>query len=349
MTLVYAAKPPQKLTVQPRKKAPKKTLVIGKTKATVMLLLGRYLFLSPDQMCTAAFGTSEPFVQNHLRDMIAADWLLRQAYLRDKNIGKAKYVYSLNTPAWEWIRDHGMPVPERFRPSEEIGKVTRHTMAISEFGVELERFCRHTPSVELAQFWHERVLSYARVTLPDGSSHRLRPDAWVQLAIAKPEGIKQRCLVIEIDRASEYQLAFRKKIRHLLHYRKEAYRQQFDTESIAILFLVPDPQRLKIVLTAIETEIRQHEQQAGKKVRPDLFWVTAAAPKIAKDQLFTGPLWYHPFQPQPVPLLDLTSAGASEHAFNAGYIGEEGMLKFYDSIGERPPLTSLETGIDDFH
>ena len=325
-------------------------LLLGKTKRTILLLLARYVFLRADQLCAAAFGKSLPFIQAHLRELIAAEWLLRAPYLRESDIGKAPYVYTLNTLAWEWVGQQGLPTPERFRPSEEIGKVSPHTMEIAAFGVALERSCRRNAAVRIAQFRHERVVPATPVRLANGTTRRVRPDAWVQLAISRPEGIKQRCWVLEVDRASEYQVAFREKIRHLLAYRKEPYRQQFGTESIAILFTVPTAHRRKLVTSYIEAEIAAHERETGTKVRPDLFWITDADPREADTDLFTAPCWVHPFANAPVALLDThaaTTGSGREYAFNAGYLGEHGMLRFYQSLGERPPMTSLETGLDE--
>jgi hypothetical protein len=346
MIPIYAAQPDR--AAARRRRPPAPALVLGKPKRTILLLLARYVFLRADQICAAAFGRSHAFVQAHLRELTAAGWLLRAPYLRDSDLGKAPYVYTLAAPAWDWIGQQGLPVPERFRPSEEIGKVSPHTMEIAAFGVALERFCRRSAVLRIAQFRHERVLPATPIRLADGSTPRVRPDAWVQLAIERPEGIKQRCWVLEIDRASEYQVAFREKIRRLLAYRKEPYRQQFGTESIAILFTVPTAHRRDLVRGYIEAEIAAHERTTGTKVRPDLFWITDADPREADTDLFLAPCWVQPFRGATAALLAPSGpAGEREHAFTPGFLGEHGMLRFYQSLGERPPATSLETGIEE--
>lgn len=352
MIPIFSAKSATSTPAKSRRTRPKAgttPLVLGKTKRTILLLLARHLFLRADQLCTIAFGRSLPFIQANLRELHAAGWVLRAPYLRDSDVGKAPYVYTLNTPAWEWVAEQGLPTPERFRPSEEIGKASPHTMDISAFGVALEHFCRSTPSVQIAQYRHERVLPFTPVRLPNGTSRRLRPDAWMQLAIARPEGIKQRCFVYEADRSSEYQKDFREKIQALLAYRKDAYRQQFGTESIAILFTVPTPHRHTLVRAYIEAEITAHETLGGKPVRPDLFWITEADPRQLDAALFTTPVWSHPFHKERVALLDpgISAAGGHEDAFSAHFLGEHGMLRFYQNLNERPPMTSLETDLEE--
>jgi hypothetical protein len=350
MPVVFSAEsPPLPNSPRRRRKAASPPLVLGKTKRTILLLLARHLFLRADQICAIAFGKSLPFIRMHLRELSAAGWILHAPYLRDSDLGKAPHIYTLHTPGWEWVQQLGVPIPLRFRPSEEIGKPSPHTMAISEFGVALERFCRTHPLVQIAQYRHERVLPYAKVSLPNGTTRRVRPDAWVQLAIQRPEGMKQRAFVYEADRQSEYQTDFREKIRALLFYRREAYRQLFATESIAFLFTVPSAHRRNLVRAYIEAEIAEHEKLVGKKVRPDLFWITDADPRALDTALFTEPVWVHPFASNAVALLDteLPAPGAREDAFNAAFLGAHGMLRFYQNINERPPVTSLETDIDE--
>lgn len=298
-------KTPIPVPARPGRGTTPSSLVLGKTKRTILYLLGRHVFLRADQICAMAFGNSLPFIRTNLRELRAAGWVVHQPYLHDNAIGKAPYIYTLDSPAWSWVQDLGLPIPVRFRPSEEIGKPSPHTMAISDFGVALERFCRAHSLVDIAQYRHERVLPYATVHFPNGTSRRVRPDAWVQLAIARPDGLKQRCYVLETDRASEFQTDFREKIRALLFYRREAYVQLFGTQSIAYLFTVPSAHRRELVRTYIEAEIADHEQLVGKKVRPDLFWITEADPRELDKAFFTEPLWVHPFVSEAVPLIDL--------------------------------------------
>lgn len=352
MIPVYSAKPPKRKPQRVSSRKPTEPFKLGKTGRTITLLLARYLFLSANQLAAAALIQSQAHVQRELRYLLQPEhgWLLRSAYLREHDIGKAPFVYTLDAKAWEWVGQQGFPIPYRFRPSEEVGKVSPHTMAIAAFGVALERYCRRSQCVQIAQFRHERVLPWTKVSLADGTTARLRPDAWVQLAIARPDGLKQRCYVVEADRASEYQKEFRDKIQRLLAYRKEPYRAQFGTESIAFLFTAPTPHRRKLIATYIEAEIAEHEQRAGKKVRPDLFWITDVDPKEADADLFTAPCWHHPFKSNPVPLLDLSPSarpGGRETAFSANYLGEPGMLRFYQELGQRPPATALESDIDE--
>ncbi len=42
---------------------------------------------------------------------------------------------------------------------------------------------------------------------------------------------------------------------------------------------------------------------------------------------------------------NLPASGGREDAFTANFLGEHGMLRFYQSLGERPPGTALETDI----
>src|SRR4051812_15935332 len=200
MIPVYSAQSPQRQPTRTKAAKSREPVKLGKTRRTTTLLLARYLFLRADQLAAAALIQGQSYVQSELRYLMQHEWLLRSSYLREHDIGKAAFVYTLNTPAWEWVERQGLPIPSRFRPSEEIGKVSPHTMAISAFGVALERYCRRSSLVSIGQFRHERVLPYAKVSLPTGTSRRVRPDAWMQLAIARPDSLKQRCYVLEADR-----------------------------------------------------------------------------------------------------------------------------------------------------
>lgn len=113
---------------------------------------------------------------------------------------------------------------------------------------------------------------------------------------------------------------------------------------------MPTSQRRKHVLTYIEAEIRDHEQRTAKKVRPDLFWITDVNPAQADTALFTEACWFHPFQTEPVALFSEhppISGGSQEYAFGHTYLGQEGMVRFYQQLNERPPMTSLESDLDD--
>src|SRR2546430_10188276 len=68
---------------------------------------------------------------------------------RDSDIGRAPFVYCLNTPAWEWVAELGLPVPHRFRPSEEIAKISPHTADIAAFAVSLATFRSEEHTSEL--------------------------------------------------------------------------------------------------------------------------------------------------------------------------------------------------------
>jgi hypothetical protein len=136
-----------------------------------------------------------------------------------------------------------------------------------------------------------------------------------------------------------------------LYYRQEAYRRQFATQSIAILFPVPTEHRRRLVLSYLEAEIRAYEARMGTNVRRDLFWVSEADPRTAGSDYFTGACWYRPFEPDPRPLLPgetvAEEAPSSEYAFGTGMMGQEAMLRFYHDIGERPPITATETSLDE--
>src|SRR5690348_3418294 len=125
MIPVFSAKPPppKPKRLRPAKPSPEPFKLL-KTRRTITLLLARHFVLRADQLRAAAMIQSDSYLQKELRYLLKHEWLLASSYLREHDIGKAPKVYMLNTDAWEWVAEQGLPKPYRLRPSEEVGKVS---------------------------------------------------------------------------------------------------------------------------------------------------------------------------------------------------------------------------------
>jgi hypothetical protein len=131
-------------------------------------------------------------------------------------------------------------------------------------------------------------------------------DAWLDLRLTRgdPPQQRQRALALELDRASEYQQVWRRKIAAILAASASAYRDHFGTSSLTVIVICPgNPRRAQQLLVWTEAELREEGQEAAGR----LFAVTSVDPgTIDPCALFLAPCWRVPFQAEPTPLITLS-------------------------------------------
>jgi hypothetical protein len=198
------------------------------------------------------------------------------------------------------------------QPSEIRSKSLQHllhTSAVNQFLISLELLCRHVSQVRVADVLHDIELKRqpVPVTLPDGTTHTVILDSWVELHIADTW---QECLGVEVDRGFYEQKRWREKVRARVAFMKGPYQEYFKTTALRILVhAVPGSQRrysLDNLVSWTEAEL----EALGEKHLAAMFCFTGQPlPATTPQALWLAPVWYVPFQPDPVSLLTKEESG----------------------------------------
>jgi hypothetical protein len=285
-------------------------LRLGPTEHTLLTGLGRYVYLTAAQCVRRAYQPgSLRFVQKRLARLVDAGYC--QRHVGFAQAGKPPAVYCLTAKGWDYVRELGMETPARWRPVEAARRgfvAYAHDLAVADVGIAMERFCAAAaPQAQLAEFRHHRFLQAdpLRVRLPRAGQQRVVFDAWLDLRLwrGEPPRQRQRALALELDRASEFQQVWRRKIAAILAASATAYADHFGTTSLTVLVVCPgDPGRARQLLTWTETALRA----AGQEEAAQRFAITAADPAaVDPRELFLAPCWRVPFHPEAAPLLAL--------------------------------------------
>ena len=130
------------------------------------------------------------------------------------------------------------------------------------------------------------------------------PDAWFQLAAM---GCDPVSIALELDRGTEHQKHWRRKVAALTAWAEGPYRQAFETDNLTIAVVVPSRARLLQLLAWTDQEL----QAVGKTQLADIFLFTDASPvETSPFELFFSMLWYPAGQHYAVSLLDAPSSAS---------------------------------------
>jgi Replication-relaxation len=134
------------------------------------------------------------------------------------------------------IRSHDRPSPLHLW----------HLLALNDALIAFEVLCRTDPRLTLERVQSERLLRQLapRVTLPDGRTTTVVPDAWVDLVIAH----EAMGIALELDRGTEEERQWRRKIAALLALAAGPYRAAFDADSMTVAVLATSGERRATVL-----------------------------------------------------------------------------------------------------
>lgn len=282
------------------------TTALAPSDDAILRDLLRFHYLASRQVCLLRYSPgSLTHVQTKLKRLTDERFCQRIWLPRPTPHGSAPSIYTLARKGLNYLREQGVDVPARYHPSEQREHAylfLRHTLAVNDVLISAELFCRREPRFALAATLHERDLKRTPVRVEDetGASITVVPDGWLDLRI---DGAFQVCLVLELDRGTEEQKAWRRKVRGLVAYANGPYQEAFQTKSLTIAVVTTSgPRRLLDLLRWTERElIDLKEQQQG-----DLFLFTDVVPEaIVPSTLFLSHVWYRPFAADAIALVDL--------------------------------------------
>ena len=163
----------------------------------ILLAIGRMHYLTNEQLRRLYYGQSLSYVQERTRKLAQLGYLLRLELKSARRGGSSPIVYSLDRIGRSFVEEAGYSLPSRFRKSEILAASPmhlEHTLAVNDVLIAFEQL---QGSVSLLEYWHERDIK--RMSLP------VYPDAW----IAVRDGDLKTAYLLEVDRGTEKQVAFR--------------------------------------------------------------------------------------------------------------------------------------------
>lgn len=277
----------------------------------VLRALNRYHYLTAKQLCQLLYKPgSLTYVQTKLKRLADAGYCQRLFLARASQYGSTPSVYTLARRGLNHLEEQGLAPARRFRPSEQTQRgylFMSHTLAVNDFLIAAELLCQHIPQVTLQAMLHEQILKREPVYVQDQDGKKLPviPDGWLDLRINLPAGRHggsyQVCLSIEVDRGTEEQKKWRRKVQGLLIWSRGPYQERFHTSSLTVAVVATTgSKRMGDLLRWTETELQQPGNQDA-----DLFRFTdLSPPEVKPEDLFLNPHWYRPFGAQAMPLLE---------------------------------------------
>lgn len=287
---------------------PRQTFRVLPSHERLLLALARYDRLTAEQATRLLLGKgSLTYAQAKLKELADAGYVLRVPVGRPAPHGSGPLVYRLDRQGRAYLHTLGMDVPRRLRQSEERARSSphlRHSIAVVDVLILGELFCRSNPAFAIAQMRGERALMSqpVSVVLPGGRVRGVAIDAWMDLRINHPEGgTEQLCLAFEVDGGTEWQAAWRGKVRALLAFEAGPYGEAFGVDSLTIVVVAPaDARRDQLLHWTAQELAAQHADD-----RADLFrFGTMPGDPADAQSFFRAPQWQIPGEAAPVPLIE---------------------------------------------
>lgn len=278
-------------------------VAIGRPKHLILEAVGRYHYLSADQLARLLFSPgSLTYVRDHLKELFHARYLSRLFPPTLAPRGAHKAVYTLDRRGYAYLKGQGLEPPGRFRPSENAERewlFMRHTQSANDLLILAALLARQDPQLELYRILTEHELKRQPVYVTvDGHRVGVVPDGWVDLR----RGDLQTCLAFELDRGTVSRKDWQRKVLALAAYSHGPYQEAFDTESLTIAIVTTaSARRLNELLTWTEAVL---EDAAAEEFAPVMFFAAFDPATIEPREAFYSPIWQQPFADSSVPLLE---------------------------------------------
>src|SRR2546421_3765475 len=227
------------------------------------------------------------------------------------------YMYALDRKGLNYLQAQGIDVREYFRPSQEEDSAKNflfreHMLAISDILIHSLLFVKSEPSYRINTMLHERVFKNTPIKATYTRNNReetktIVPDAYLAFIYTNPSGKEETIpVLVELDRGTEDQKFFRKRIRaYIVFLKSRAFKTLFGVENITVAFATTkDHNRVKQMREWAAKEFASTNEQEWLA---NLFLFTALPENMGDGeprQLFLDPVWYMPTEDDnPVSLL----------------------------------------------
>ncbi|KPI16184.1 Plasmid replication-relaxation [Actinobacteria bacterium OV450] len=294
-------------------------LQIGQADEAILRAVNRLNYMTAAQVGRLLYPSAcdaNRYVQRRLRRLAEANYLLRLRELPTPRIGSAPHVFALADQGRRYLASRGVILTSPYyRPSEERQKAVdnpfmEHTLAAVDILVSAEALCRDYV-VSIPGLLTERQLKRMNIRVqPAGQSPpRLTaviPDAWFVLTVGTNDPV---CIALELDRGTEGQQHWRRKLAALVAWAEGPYREAFRAENLTVATVVPSTARRIQLIEWTSDEL----ETIGKTEFTDIFLFTEASPTATDPfDYFFSPLWHAASAGDPVSMLD-TPPAATNH------------------------------------
>jgi Replication-relaxation len=298
---------------------PKKPLpfTIGDADTAILLALNRLIYLTAAQTSRLLYPKlkdNNRYATRRLKRLVDTGYVLRLGNLPTPRYGSAPHVFSLARKGRQYVSGLGTETLAYFRPSEEAEKAfnrpyMQHTLCAIDVLIAAELLGKES-GISLSRLVNERELKRMAVRVdvgpsggsvsPMSRSVAVIPDGWFQLKVGSES---PRSIALELDRGTEEQKFFRRKVAALSVWANGPYRDVFETDNITIAVVAPNEVRRDKLRAWTARELASR----GRSEDEEIFLFTSADP-IAQSprSFFFDPLWYLPSDKLPLALVDVS-------------------------------------------
>jgi hypothetical protein len=278
-------------------------LTLSGSDEQVIRAIHAYHFLTVEQICRLLYS---PGSLSHARvqlKRLADVGFLQRFRAPTAKAGNTPFIYTLARRGMQYLTTTGITEFSRFRPSENIELsylFLSHTLAVNNIIIAAKLVERIAPQIQLVHFRHERALRQApiEVVTATGEKQRVIPDGWLDFRTPT----HRTAVILELDRGTEQQRAFRRKLQGLIACAQGPYQAFFETSSMTIAFLTTSGEdRCTLIRKWCEEELKEESQRELAEIF--LFLTITREGKDLDPRVFLSPMWQQPFEKARISLL----------------------------------------------
>jgi hypothetical protein len=303
-------------------------LTLSERDGHILQAVYTYQYLTLAQITRLFFSARSQRSKNHagqyVKRLAEEQWLIRFP-LPSTHKGNRAYVYTLGYMGLKYLHSLGFdasPSCRKTKPAPSYQHM-QHTLCLNDVLIAAELLPKRVPSVMLADMQHEWILKQKPLHVspadipgnggrPTGTQMTtVIPDAWLDFRLSLSGITYQTAVWLELDRGTEEQKQFRRKVRGLYDASlSETYRQEFGAQNIIIAFATTAGEKRR---EQMRQWTRQELSVLQKISDADLLLFTSLPQTYDLDPewLFLSPVWTTPLTNTPVPLLDLSEPETS--------------------------------------
>lgn len=281
------------------------SFVLSGSDDALLRRISTFYFLTAEQATRLLYRPgSLKYVRDKLKRLAAAGYLHRLR-LPSATAGNTAFVYTLGSKGMTYLSTAGVSEVARFRPAEQDERsylFLSHTLAVNDVLIAATRLHDAVPAARLVDFLHERMLRSMPVAVQTGVGERMSivPDAWMDFHL---NNTARMSIVLELDRGTIEQVAFKRKLRGLVAFAQGPYQEAFHSPSLTIaVATTAGAHRCQLMRSWCEQVLTALHQEGEAEV---FLFTALPAGALAPATLFLEAVWQQPFTTRPVTLLEL--------------------------------------------
>ncbi len=269
----------------------------------ILRAIARYHLLTAEQILRLGIiGVTEKYVYGQLKHLSVNGYL----QMSDSQFRGVRNVWALTEKGRHHLLEQGLSVDSKTHHKPPKSIMLAHRIAVNDVLIAFDLLARHEPRFVVLELVNETTLTRraVKVNLSNGAVMGYAPDAWIHFAVDGKEG----AVALEVDRGTEEQKVWRRKIDAILAYTADQpslYEQQFGLPYLTMAVIavpgdVPIELRARNLHHWTDMELKRLDKENWKT----LFKVRPATPATddPNDLLLTA-CWRHPGETEPTPLI----------------------------------------------